>query len=64
MDDSNSIFIPRNNALKDEKRIGYHNGYLGNLSAAITYVLVDSVDETYGIFDNIMNTCTMQGGWV
>ncbi|ONK60285.1 uncharacterized protein A4U43_C08F16530 [Asparagus officinalis] len=35
MDDANNIFIPMKDALKDEKRIGYHNGYLGNLSAAI-----------------------------
>ncbi|KAG0460239.1 hypothetical protein HPP92_023367 [Vanilla planifolia] len=35
MDDSNSPFISINKALKDEKRIRYHNNYLGNLSAAI-----------------------------
>ncbi|KAJ6815482.1 beta-glucosidase 6 [Iris pallida] len=35
MDDSNNPFIPIKNALKDEKRIGYLKGYLGNLSAAI-----------------------------
>ncbi|KAI0493256.1 hypothetical protein KFK09_027532 [Dendrobium nobile] len=35
MDDSNNPFISINDALKDEKRIGYHNDYLGNLSAAI-----------------------------
>ncbi|KAG0456852.1 hypothetical protein HPP92_024640 [Vanilla planifolia] len=35
MDDSNNPFISIKNAVKDEKRIGYHRDYLGNLSAAI-----------------------------
>ncbi|XP_058194871.1 beta-glucosidase 40-like isoform X2 [Rhododendron vialii] len=35
MDDPNSPFIPRNSALKDEKRIKYHNDYLSNLLASI-----------------------------
>ncbi|XVF85830.1 hypothetical protein PTKIN_Ptkin17bG0149300 [Pterospermum kingtungense] len=35
MDDSNSIFTPTKKALKDEKRIRYHNEYLTNLLAAI-----------------------------
>ncbi|XVF03228.1 hypothetical protein REPUB_Repub04eG0243400 [Reevesia pubescens] len=34
-DDPNSPFIPIKDALKDEKRIKYHNGYLTNLLAAI-----------------------------
>ncbi|OMO71967.1 Glycoside hydrolase, family 1 [Corchorus olitorius] len=35
MDDPNSILIPIKDALKDEKRIKYHNDYLTNLLAAI-----------------------------
>uniref|UniRef100_A0A7N0SWE2 Beta-glucosidase n=1 Tax=Kalanchoe fedtschenkoi TaxID=63787 RepID=A0A7N0SWE2_KALFE len=35
MDDSNSIFISQEKALKDEKRINFHRDYLSNLSAAI-----------------------------
>ncbi|KAJ4842337.1 Beta-glucosidase 40 [Turnera subulata] len=35
MDDPNSIFIPLKEALKDDKRIKYHNDYLTNLLAAI-----------------------------
>ncbi|XP_021910507.1 beta-glucosidase 40 isoform X2 [Carica papaya] len=35
MDDPNNPLISRNNALKDEKRIRYHNDYLTNLLAAI-----------------------------
>ncbi|KAK9063641.1 hypothetical protein SSX86_017512 [Deinandra increscens subsp. villosa] len=35
MDDPNSPFISRKDALKDEKRIKYHNDYLTNLLAAI-----------------------------
>ncbi|KAK6242663.1 hypothetical protein SCA6_008052 [Theobroma cacao] len=35
MDDSNSIFNSIKDALKDEKRIKYHNDYLTNLLAAI-----------------------------
>ncbi|KAK8962643.1 Beta-glucosidase 6 [Platanthera guangdongensis] len=35
MDDPNNPFVPIKDALKDEKRISYHNGYLGNLSEAI-----------------------------
>ncbi|KAF6165136.1 hypothetical protein GIB67_000720 [Kingdonia uniflora] len=36
MDDSNSPFISIKDALKDQKRIKYHNDYLSNLLAAIT----------------------------
>ncbi|XP_022132224.1 beta-glucosidase 40 [Momordica charantia] len=35
MDDPNDIFKPIKEALKDEKRIRYHDGYLTNLLAAI-----------------------------
>lgn len=35
MDDPNSPFISLKNALKDEKRVIYYNGYLTNLLAAI-----------------------------
>lgn len=35
MDDPNSIFISREDALKDEKRIKYHKDYLTNLLASI-----------------------------
>ncbi|KAH7848441.1 hypothetical protein Vadar_002749 [Vaccinium darrowii] len=35
MDDPNSPFIPLKNALKDTKRIKYHNDYLSNLLASI-----------------------------
>ncbi|KAL1327798.1 hypothetical protein AAHE18_13G328600 [Arachis hypogaea] len=35
MDDGNSPFTSIKDALKDEKRIGYHSGYLSNLQAAI-----------------------------
>ncbi|XP_039114952.1 LOW QUALITY PROTEIN: beta-glucosidase 6-like [Dioscorea cayenensis subsp. rotundata] len=35
MDDPNNPLISIKDALKDEKRIKYHNDYLGNLSAAI-----------------------------
>ncbi|KAL9994450.1 putative beta-glucosidase [Helianthus debilis subsp. tardiflorus] len=35
MDDPNSILISRKDALKDEKRVKYHNDYLTNLLAAI-----------------------------
>ncbi|XP_072981376.1 beta-glucosidase 6 [Typha angustifolia] len=35
MDDPNNPFISTKHALKDEKRITYHNGYLTSLSAAI-----------------------------
>ncbi|KAJ4710778.1 Beta-glucosidase [Melia azedarach] len=35
MDDPNSIFISLKQALKDDKRIKYHNDYLTNLQAAI-----------------------------
>jgi len=37
MDDSNSPFISLENALKDAKRIKYHNDYLTNLAASIRY---------------------------
>ncbi|KAL5987360.1 Beta-glucosidase 6 [Asimina triloba] len=35
MDDSNNPFISIQDALKDDKRIKYHNDYLSNLSASI-----------------------------
>ncbi|KAL5553666.1 hypothetical protein UlMin_041067 [Ulmus minor] len=35
MDDPNSVFISIKDALKDEKRIRYHSGYLTNLLASI-----------------------------
>ncbi|GAU28923.1 hypothetical protein TSUD_59340, partial [Trifolium subterraneum] len=35
MDDANSIFISKKDALKDEKRIIYYSGYLSYLQAAI-----------------------------
>lgn len=35
MDDANSILISRKDALKDEKRIKYHDEYLSNLLASI-----------------------------
>ncbi|KAK1272737.1 Beta-glucosidase 40 [Acorus gramineus] len=35
MDDANNPFVPIKDALKDAKRIKYHNDYLSNLSAAI-----------------------------
>ncbi|KAK2434383.1 cyanogenic beta-glucosidase [Trifolium repens] len=35
MDDANSIFIPKKDALKDEKRIRYYSGYLSYLQEAI-----------------------------
>ncbi|KAL0358156.1 UNVERIFIED_CONTAM: Beta-glucosidase 6 [Sesamum calycinum] len=38
MDDGNSPFVSIKNALKDEKRIKYHNDYLTSLLAAIKYV--------------------------
>jgi beta-glucosidase len=37
MDDSNSPFISLKDALKDAKRIKYHNDYLTNLAASIKY---------------------------
>jgi hypothetical protein len=40
MDDANSIFIPKKDALKDEKRIRYYSGYLSYLQAAIKYVIL------------------------
>lgn len=39
MDDPNSPSISIKDALKDDKRIKYHNDYLSNLSAAIRYSL-------------------------
>lgn len=36
MDDANNSSIPIKDALKDEKRIKYHNDYLTNVLAAIT----------------------------
>ena len=38
MDDANNPFIPIKDALKDEKRIKYHNDYLQSLLASIKYV--------------------------
>lgn len=38
MDDPNSPFIGLDKALKDDKRIRYHEDYLSNLSAAIRYM--------------------------
>lgn len=38
MDDPNDPHIPIKEALKDEKRIRYHNDYLSNLLASIKYV--------------------------
>ncbi|XLS50534.1 hypothetical protein HN51_011211 [Arachis hypogaea] len=35
MDDGNSPFTFIKDALKNEKRIGHHSGYLSNLQAAI-----------------------------
>ncbi|GMP93832.1 hypothetical protein CsSME_00043512 [Camellia sinensis var. sinensis] len=35
MDDSNNPFTSIKDALKDEKRIKYHNDYLSNLLASI-----------------------------
>lgn len=35
MDDLNNPFLSLKKALKDDKRINYHNDYLSNLSAAI-----------------------------
>jgi hypothetical protein len=37
MDDANSPFISLKNALKDDKRIKYHNDYLEKLAAPIRY---------------------------
>jgi hypothetical protein len=37
MDDGNSPFTSLQNALKDSKRIKYHNGYLNNVAASIKY---------------------------
>ena len=37
MDDSNSPFTSIKDALKDSKRIKYHNDYLTNLAASIKY---------------------------
>jgi len=39
MDDPNNPFISIKDALKDEKRIKYHNDYLVNLLASIEYVI-------------------------
>lgn len=39
MDDANNPLISITNALKDEKRIKYHNDHLMNLLAAIKYVI-------------------------
>jgi len=37
MDDGNSPFTSIKDALKDSKRIKYHNDYLTNLAASIKY---------------------------
>ena len=37
MDDANNPFISLKDALKDEKRIKYHNDYLESLLASIKY---------------------------
>jgi beta-glucosidase len=39
MDDANSPLISIKDALKDEKRIKYHNDHLMNLLAAIKYAI-------------------------
>lgn len=39
MDDANNPFTSRKDALKDEKRIKYHNDYLSNLLASIKYAI-------------------------
>ena len=39
MDDPNEPSISIKDALKDEKRIKYHNDYLINLLASIEYVM-------------------------
>lgn len=38
MDDANSPFISIKDALKDNKRVKYHNDYLESLLASIKYV--------------------------
>jgi beta-glucosidase len=43
MDDSNNPFISLKDALKDSKRIKYHNDYLTNLAASIKYCAVPFV---------------------
>lgn len=40
MDDGNSPFISLKDALKDSKRIKYHNDYLTNLAASIKYYIL------------------------
>lgn len=40
MDDGNSPFTSIKNALKDEKRINYHNDYLQSLLSSIKYVII------------------------
>lgn len=40
MDDPNNLLTPIKQALKDDKRIRYHNDYLTNLLAAIKYVIL------------------------
>ena len=39
MDDPNNLLTPIKDALKDDKRIKYHNDYLTNLLASIKYVI-------------------------
>jgi beta-glucosidase len=40
MDDSNSPFISLKKALKDSKRIKYHNDYLTNLADSMRYSII------------------------
>ena len=47
MDDPNNSLISIKNALKDEKRIKYHNDHLTNLLAAIKYVIVSSNKQAH-----------------
>ena len=50
MDDPNNILISRNQALKDDKRIKYHNDYLTNLLASIKYVKKNVAIYAFGVF--------------
>ena len=47
MDDPNNSLISIKDALKDEKRVQYHNDHLTNLLAAIKYVIVPSIKQTH-----------------
>ena len=79
MDDSNSPFISLENALKDAKRIKYHNDYLTNLAASIRYYsfILNShqintkaraeCNPSYEKKKDLLIQCsplTMQGGWL